>query len=331
VIIPAFNAEATIDEAVRSALAQTVRELEVIVVDDASTDGTAARVAELARLDARVRLLRHDRNRGAGAARNTGMDAARGAWLAPVDADDALEPDRFERLCARAEATGADLVADNLRFDDGDGAPAEHAFAPEMLRDSPLTVAALVRSDMPRNGLCSFGYLKPALRRDFVERHGLRYDERLFMTEDFHLFVSAVLLGGRFEVFDWAGYRYRRRAGSMSRAPERFERNLRAAAEGSRLLAERAARSGRPADVALLRRHRIAIELTLWLDRVKRAVRHRHWRAAWREVRAMPRYPAELARLLAARIAAGARHTPTARPLDRVRSGSARSQARAPV
>lgn len=329
-IIPAFNAEATLADMVQSALAQTLREIEVIVVDDASTDATAARAAELARADPRIRLLRHAVNRGAGAARNTGLAAARGEWVAPVDADDALEPDRFERLCAEAQALDADLIADNLCFDDGDGAPAEYAFAPDFLRRaSPLTVAALVRSDMPRNGVCSFGYLKPLMRRAFLERHQLRYDEQLFMTEDFHLFVSAVLAGGRFCCVDWAGYRYRRRAGSMSRAPERFQRNLEAAIEGSRRLAQRAERAGAPAAAALLRRHRIGIELTLWLDHLKLALARRQWRAAGRRLRAMPPHPLALLRLLAARLAAGARHTPTALPP--VRSGSARSQARAPV
>lgn len=331
VIIPAFNAEATVGDAVRSALAQTLREIEVIVVDDASTDASVARVAELARADPCVRLLRHAKNRGAGAARNTGFAAARGEWLAPVDADDVMEPERLARLCAEAQAGNADLIADNLCFDDGDGAPLEYAYAEGLLgRLSPLGVADLVRSDLPRNGMCSFGYLKPVMRRAFLERHDLRYDERLFMTEDFHLFVSAVLAGGRFCCLDWAGYRYRRRPGSMSRAPERFERNLQAAVEGSRRLAERAERAGAHAAVAVLRRHRIAIELTLWLDRVKPALRQRRWRALWRELRAMPPHPGALLRLLAARVAAGARHTPTARP-GAVRNASARSQARAPV
>ena len=315
---------------VHSALAQSLREIEVLIVDDASTDGTVEQAAALARLDARVKLLRHEVNRGAGAARNTGIAAARGEWVAPVDADDALEPDRLARLCAAGDALGADLIADNLLFDDDEGGP-EHAWPPGLLRQlSPLDIAALVRSDMPRNGTCSFGYLKPMMRRAFLERHGLRYDERLFMTEDFHLFASAVLAGARFCCVDWPGYRYRRRAGSLSRAPERFERNLLAAVEGSRRLAERAAQAGAPAAVALLRRHRHAIELTLWLDRVKRALRKRHWRVLARALREVPPHPVALLRLLAARIAAGAWHTPTARPQLGVRSGSVRSQARAP-
>ena len=331
-IIPAYNAQDTIADAVGSALAQTVRESEVLVVDDASTDATAARVAELARADARVHLLRHAKNRGAGASRNTGLDAARGQWLAPVDADDALEPERFERLCAEAEATHADLIADNMLFDDGDGAAPEYAWAPGVLaRASPLTVAALVESDMPRNGICSFGYLKPVMRRDFLERHRLRYDERLFMTEDFHLFVSAVLAGGRFGLVDWAGYRYRRRAGSLSRAPERFERNLSAAIEGSRRLRERARQAGALEEAALLRRHRIGIEIALWLSRVRRTVRRRRWGVLWQELSVMPPHPAEVLRVVAARLAAGARHTPTAQPRAGVRSPSGRSQARAPV
>lgn len=324
VIVPAFNAQATIAEAVRSALGQTLRDLEVIVIDDGSTDGTAATVAALAAADPRVRLLRHSGNRGAGAARNSGLQAARAPWLAPIDADDVMEPFRLERLCAAADATGADFIADNLRFDDAGvaGATPEYAYDPAFLRRaSPLTVEALVCSDLPRNGICSFGYLKPVMRRAFLDAQGLRYDESLFMTEDFHLFVSAVLAGARFCCVDWSGYRYRRTPDSLSRSPARFVRNLRAAAEGSQRLAVRAAAAGRPDAVRLLRQHRIGIELTLWVEGSWRALRQGRWATFWTLMRAMPPHPVALLRWIARRVRAGRRPTPTALGQAPLRSG----------
>jgi succinoglycan biosynthesis protein ExoO len=302
------------------------------VVDDGSTDATAAAL-EPALADPRVRLLRHAANRGAAAARNSALAAARGAWLAPIDADDVLEPFRLERLFAEAEAAQADLIADNLRLDDGDSeAPGEYAWDPAFLaRSSPLTVAALVRSDLPRNGICSFGYLKPLMRRAFLERHGLRYDETLSMTEDFQLFTRAVLAGARFCCAGWAGYRYRRGPGSLSRAPERFEANLRAAAEGSRRLAERATALGQVDAARQLRAHRIAIEQTLAMDGARRALRARRWRDAWRELRTLPAHPWVLLRGLAARLRAGRRHTPMALATGSVRSRSRRSREDVPA
>jgi hypothetical protein len=107
VVIPAFNRAGTVARAVRSALAQTHRDLEVIVVDDASTDATRAAVAAIR--DPRVRCLRHGENRGGSAARNTGIAAATGEYVAFLDSDDEWDPPKIERqLAALATRDQAD-------------------------------------------------------------------------------------------------------------------------------------------------------------------------------------------------------------------------------
>lgn len=94
VIIPAYNRAAFIADAIGSILGQTLRDLEVIVVDDGSTDDTAAVVDSIA--DRRVRLVQHGQNRGIPHARNTGLDAARGRFIAWLDSDDLARPHRLE-------------------------------------------------------------------------------------------------------------------------------------------------------------------------------------------------------------------------------------------
>jgi glycosyltransferase involved in cell wall biosynthesis len=94
VIIPAYNAAATIAATVASALGQTHGDVEVIVVDDGSTDGTAAIVSTLAQIDARLRLLRYP-NGGQAIARNRGIAAATGELIAFLDADDQWTPDKI--------------------------------------------------------------------------------------------------------------------------------------------------------------------------------------------------------------------------------------------
>lgn len=96
IIIPAYNAEKTVRNAVDSVLRQTITDLEVIVVDDASTDGTSQTVNTIA--DPRVRLLQAQKNSGPSASRNLGIRDARGCWLAFLDADDEYTPDRLEQL-----------------------------------------------------------------------------------------------------------------------------------------------------------------------------------------------------------------------------------------
>ncbi len=96
VIVPAFNAVATIDETLTSVRSQTYRNLDVIVVDDGSTDRTVALALRHASQDSRVRLVSQP-NSGVAAARNLGIELARGELIAPIDADDLWSPEKIER------------------------------------------------------------------------------------------------------------------------------------------------------------------------------------------------------------------------------------------
>lgn len=110
IIIPAYNVEKYITECLDSLLGQTYSDFEVVVVDDGSTDGTAAAVARVAAADGRVRLVRRA-NGGVSAARNAGIEASRGEWLMFVDGDDMLLPGGLAALADVAARSGADVVA----------------------------------------------------------------------------------------------------------------------------------------------------------------------------------------------------------------------------
>lgn len=105
VIIAAFNAQRWIASSLASAQKQTLKEIEIIVIDDGSTDDTAAVVAGIAGGDARIRLIRQ-RNAGVGAARNAGIRSANGNFIAPLDADDVWEPQKLERQLERMNERG---------------------------------------------------------------------------------------------------------------------------------------------------------------------------------------------------------------------------------
>ena len=104
VVIPAYNRAGSIRPAIESVLRQTFTDLEVLVVDDASADGTRAAAEAVA--DPRVRVIAHDRNRGASAARNTGIREARAPWIAFQDSDDEWLPLKLEKQMARLDAGG---------------------------------------------------------------------------------------------------------------------------------------------------------------------------------------------------------------------------------
>jgi glycosyltransferase involved in cell wall biosynthesis len=113
--MPCYNAAATLRAALKSALAQDWENTEIIVVDDCSTDDSAEIVMEIAEADPRVRLVRHLANTGAGGARKTILEQARGEFIAFFDDDDASEPSRLtiqrQRIASYEVQTGAQLVA----------------------------------------------------------------------------------------------------------------------------------------------------------------------------------------------------------------------------
>lgn len=249
VILPAFDAADSLPRALGSALGQTLVDLEVIVADDGSTDGTADLAESVARRDGRVRVLRADRNAGAAAARNRAFAAARGDWLALLDADDFLAPDRLERLVALGDAQRADVVADNLRLVSEAGTPLGTALRPDdPLFAGPLTAAAFLRRNRFLVPGFKLGYLKPLFRRDFVVQEGVQQDESLRIAEDFHFLLEALLAGARCIADPRPGYNYLQRRGSLSRGLSLDD--LRRLSGANRALLARPAIS---ADAAVLR------------------------------------------------------------------------------
>ncbi len=114
VIVPVYKAEKTLDACVRSILAQTFADFELLLVDDESPDGCPALCDAWARKDSRIRAL-HPAKTGPGpsGARNAGLDAARGEWITMVDSDDTVAPELFSTLYAAAQQSGAGLVICN--------------------------------------------------------------------------------------------------------------------------------------------------------------------------------------------------------------------------
>lgn len=114
VIVPAYNIEEWLGECVESILAQTFRDFELMIVDDGSTDGTAAVAARYAAQDKRVRVVRKE-NEGPGEARNAGVRKAQGRWITFVDGDDLIHPEMLTALTRCAEKTESPLVSAGMK------------------------------------------------------------------------------------------------------------------------------------------------------------------------------------------------------------------------
>lgn len=172
VVIPAYNRAAVIGDALESVKAQTHRRWEVIVVDDGSTDGTVERIEAVARADRRIRLLRHERNRGAQAARNTGVRAATGDWIAFLDSDDRYLPHSLEARLEAARPEAVEVVHSECRVVRPDGSAAVYGVPPFAGR--------IYRDVLRRAGPVFPGLL---VRRAALDRIGL-LDERIVAFQE---------------------------------------------------------------------------------------------------------------------------------------------------
>ena len=191
-------------------MAQTLGDLEIIIVDDGSSDRTAAIAFRLAREDRRVHLLHHAPGRGVSAARNTAIAAAQGDWLAILDADDWFAPDRLGCLIADAEARSLDVVIDNLEMiDSSTGTSLGHAFPFEwMAPRQPVSMSFLVEHDIPGRQAMGFGYCKPVVRRaTFTENVG-GYHEGIRCAEDALVLQKLLFSGARVGTIERPMYFY---------------------------------------------------------------------------------------------------------------------------
>lgn len=121
VVMTAYNMQDYIGEAIESVLNQTHRDLELIVVEDCSTDNTKEIIRSYIEKDDRVILLEHPENLGAGMGRRDGINEATGEYFITIDADDWIEPGFLKSLADRAEETGADIVSGGITVERGNG------------------------------------------------------------------------------------------------------------------------------------------------------------------------------------------------------------------
>jgi glycosyltransferase involved in cell wall biosynthesis len=216
VIIPAYNVAEFIGEALDSVLAQTFTDYEIIVINDGSPDSEALERV-LAPYLSRIVYLKQE-NRGVSAARNTGINAARGSLLAFLDADDTWLPSYLEIQVARIQADPTiDVLYPNVIMFGGSSEDGEE-FMTICPSSGEVTFERLLSQDCNVSN-CSIA------RRDTIIHAGL-FDEALRSVEDFDLWLRVVKRGGRIAYHRDVLARYRRRSGSLTADPIRLSENV---------------------------------------------------------------------------------------------------------
>jgi len=216
IVVPTYNAEDTLARALRSTLDQTMRNIEVIVVDDASVDSSWDLISAMLRADPRLRAIRNKRNCGKPIGMNRAIALARGDWLAVLDADDWFNVDRLAALVALAEARHADMAADNQVFFDAAAGKVVGTAWPQRKTDWALSFDDfLIGSNAYRT--FNLGMLKPVLRMEFIRRTSLSYEQQARNGQDFFYLLQFFLSGGKAVVTDTAYYHYTQPFGAISR------------------------------------------------------------------------------------------------------------------
>ena len=204
IVMPALNASSTIGEALASCLDQTLRSIEVIVVDDGSKDDTAKVVERVARrADLPIRLIRHE-NRGRGAARDTGVAAARGRFIGFVDSDDVADPEMYSLLLGRALETESDVVVCGYVSFDSNTGETMHLYG----EGSSTMYGTGLLGNPDLLTVVSSSVCNKIFRRDLFERARIRFPSGDF--EDLAVTYPLLLAAHRIEKVDRILYRYRR-------------------------------------------------------------------------------------------------------------------------
>lgn len=179
VVMPAHNASEFIKESIQSVLMQTMSNLELLVVDDASTDDTVELVTSISQRDHRIHLIQLPENHGVAFARNTGIQAATGEYIAYLDADDMWLPHKLEVQYALMARQGLQLTYGSYELIDQDG----QNIGERMISEASLTHRDLLKGN--RIGLLSVMLTREtALSHQFPEIHHEDYACWLSITKD---------------------------------------------------------------------------------------------------------------------------------------------------
>lgn len=216
IILPCYNVAPYLDECLESLVRQTWEDLEIICVNDGSTDDTPAVLRGWAEKDARIRVI-HQENGGAFSARNAGLDAAAGEYIGFVDPDDYVDTSMYARLVETAQRHGAEVAAcgytsfseeDGTVMEDAGHAP-EPGFEPDAKKSCFSGESVWLRMDVV--------VWNKVYRRSFFEENGLRMKPGFRGGEDDIFWLTALPHASRLAVIPDQLYFYRRkRAGSLS-------------------------------------------------------------------------------------------------------------------
>lgn len=199
VVMPTYNRVDLLPRSIESILNQTVKDFEFVIVDDGSTDNSIELIQSYQSKDKRIRLIRNQKNCGIACARNRGMDAAKGKYLAIMDSDDYSEPNRLEKSLAFFKKHPDYVAVNSVYYEMGREAKGVNNWVP------PRRWEIIYHFANYYTNLAMFDL-------EFVRQHGIRYDETLISAEDYDFWSRLWLAGGKLGMINEPLLRLRRHA-----------------------------------------------------------------------------------------------------------------------
>lgn len=205
VVLTVYNGGKYLDAAIRSILEQTYTHFELIIVNDGSTDGSGDLIRSFAEKDARIRVIERE-NRGLVYSLNEGIAAAKGRYIARMDADDISLPQRFEKQVQYLEEKGLDIVGGHYIMIDENDKIVDATIIPVI--DDAITVCL---------SICPpFAHGSVMFRKEFWQRHDMHYGKRFSIAEDYSLWQDFYSHGAKLGNIDEFIFKYRVHADSFS-------------------------------------------------------------------------------------------------------------------
>lgn len=209
IIVPVYNAEKYLEECINSVLAQEIQDIEVILIDDGSTDNSLAICNRFANMDRRVSVY-HKRNEGVSIARNKGLELAKGKYVAFVDADDIVAPDMFAVLLETAEQYKADIVSCSSACVVDEKIIKEEYGTNRIVEYSRKQALATYLI----GGEINIGVWSKIFKREIIQN--VRFIEQKRINEDKFFILEAILNSNKFVLNDVTKYFYYKRPESAT-------------------------------------------------------------------------------------------------------------------
>lgn len=239
IIVPVYNVEKYLERCINSLTNQSLKDIEIILVDDSSTDSSLEICQKKALEDSRIKVI-HKQNEGAGRARNTALEVANGKYIGFVDSDDYIREDMFKTLYEKAEKYNSDLVMSGVLFVDGnmfcqDGEcvrkvyfDADTHFSGEQLKELKMGVVGATPEDYD-DSKYGMSIWKNLFKHEIIKKNNLAFQsEREMLSEDALFMIDYISCIKKATGIGEAFYNYCRNGESISKSykKDRFQKSL---------------------------------------------------------------------------------------------------------